>query len=655
MSCLSDIDLKDLLTEHWYYHISVSVFSCVDFILSIIMLIEVNNYDGAWFAIMIVILAISRLICSVFPFLFYTSTTPKMEPTAICWRLYSAFMLFFFSPFHSLYHAGFNTTLLIDLLRLRERKNYLNLNYNKNHSSKFQDWVNNAVKIHCFHSYPHCISQAMPNCIVYFSLIVYEQLSWKTEPFIITAFFINLFAIIIVSPIWTSRLYYGISIGRDHYHIWTFIFNILAKIIDFLLLIYIIGYLIEYIPKYGMHGVKGFPYSYSVYGNMSAATVIYSLWYYEFMFVLLVSIVCVFFIGNVTSAYILWDVFKRMNSFRCQDICGGCLTIAYAVLVSSVAAIQFILWILNAALTLQISCLSWISVFSFVIVSKFGNASHQHFWCDMVLWVKKYENKNDLILRICCCNYHLRPELKQIIEKGIINKCYENPNVLLGFRDIRINSDLIGFSWFQFINKLFENVISMPKVISISLRLCLLVFSVPYIITRVILIFLPLIGFVIFHYNDWGHYITLLSFIYSIFLIFILCLIDKVLWHLWILMHICPGVSRIECGGLHNTCMPSNDTLYAILESYTNITTTIKYKMELKAQLCKCIILNEYHKNDDNTISIAPLKIVYVIIKYLPNNSMYVDYPKIGTTDNLEKPLLESVDTEMFMHNIGTV
>merc|ERR1712154_268033 len=96
-----------------------------------------------FFWVQLIIIGISRIVCTVMPFKLYTSTTPRMEPMALCWRAYSAVMLFFFSPFHSLYHAGFSNNYLLDLLRLRERKNYHYLNNaqeSERESTVFQDW-----------------------------------------------------------------------------------------------------------------------------------------------------------------------------------------------------------------------------------------------------------------------------------------------------------------------------------------------------------------------------------------------------------------------------------------------------------------------------------------------------------------------------------
>eukprot|EP01083_Nonionella_stella_P313471 1125449_1 len=648
MTVSCSIDFDDILADHWYYHILVSVANCIDFILSIVMLIEVDKFDSAfWFWWLLFIVAISRVTCSIVPFTLYTSTVPRMETGAFVWRAYSAVMLFFFSPFHSLYHAGFKNDYLLNLLCLRERTHYKDLytSYDR-HKSSYQVWVLNAVKMHIFHSYPHCWSQAIPQCLLYYCIIVYHGLTFHDNKLIFCIFFWNLCSILVTAPIWSCHLYYALSIGREHYHIWTLVYNTFAPIVDLMGVLYLISYVYDDLrtgqwPSYNA-------------SDDPAHRIIYVLWWYQFCFVCGSAILSGIIIGFVSLGYVLWDIFKGLHSFKCQEICGGCLTIAWSILVAPIAAIQCIFWMLNGLIVLNICSLSWITALTCSTIQRFGTCSHPILWSDMIEWIKSAKHKNDLVIRLSCCNYHLsqKTELKQRIQQGILDGY--TGDIDLGFGDIRIHSVLSDFSWFQFVNIYFAHMTSMPRALSLALRLCLLVFGIPYILSRIIVILIPLVAFVMLHYNQWDNFMTFLSFIYSLILVVMVYLMDKVLWHSWILMHICPATRRIDSIGLHDSYMPDGNTLYAIKTSYQNIQDALEDNHKIKDVLSECIQLNGYHKNEDGLILCAPLKIINNVIQYLPGKSAYVDYVKVGNKDNVQNPLL-SVDTTFFYNNEGTI
>ena len=190
----------------WIYSLFISVVTCFDWILDIILLFELtlwNNEDHwIYFIISLSIQIIARCIATIFPLRYYDYKDNKDK----CRITLSFALSFLFSPLLQFYHTLIDDKMVDSLLYFQASKAQEWLKHV--HFSKFQIWINELVKLNSINAVSHGLCQALPQMILLQIILLLEEHKFDDNPFIWIKFFISLATLMSLTPIYCNWLYY---------------------------------------------------------------------------------------------------------------------------------------------------------------------------------------------------------------------------------------------------------------------------------------------------------------------------------------------------------------------------------------------------------------------------------------------------------------
>ena len=190
----------------WIYNLCISLVTCFDWILDIILLYQFSlwNNEDHWiyFIISLSIQIIARCIAPIIPHRYYDYKDEKDK----CRITLSFIVSFLFSPFLQLYHTLFDDKMAVSILYLQSAKDQEWLKHV--HFSKFQIWINQLVKLNSINAISHGMFQALPQMILLQIVLLFEEHAFVDNEFIWLKFFISLGTLMLLTPIYCNWLYY---------------------------------------------------------------------------------------------------------------------------------------------------------------------------------------------------------------------------------------------------------------------------------------------------------------------------------------------------------------------------------------------------------------------------------------------------------------
>eukprot|EP01084_Bolivina_argentea_P221944 375773_1 len=589
----------------WFYNLCVSTATCFDWIMDIVVLIELTTWhnDAHWyyFGISLAIQIIARCISPFWPLKWYNYRSKNKYK--ICT---SILLSFFFSPILQFYHTIIDNKLSNTLLHWKLSKNQQWLQDNC-HYSKFQTYTHNALQVNSINAVQHGIFQTFPQMILLQIILLAEDHTYDDNEFIWLKFFISLGTLMLLSPIYCNWFYYWQLNGNDHYDIYTFLFVPLAVCCDLLFLHYILSFLAfrdVYTPSLNWTFITD-----------PSWKIIESLWYWIMFYVLI--IISITFIVALT-AILIWIIYTIIFTDDLQCNCGLC---SYCI-IGWIALI----FIVPIVIIIMFLCLTFFNMIWLVLLTQFMIQKlplpKVELWEQTVYWLKEYKDWQDLRLRLISVNYHILKDIniRNKLQCEIDSYCNDK-EYRLTFTNIRricnIKSDkkLLLQIW-----HLFEWGGVIVDRITLIL---LLVFGPIYFLTRICTTVLPIIGFSFNHYL-FENSVVCISLVYIIWFIGTMTVLPMVVWHFYIWYHIAPGMYNLDTHGLFYSYLPKKDKIYAIRMSYNNALKGINWSEEL----------NKYFSKD----------IVDVIIEYIPG-TLFVDYCITNIAEDCQ-PLTQQQDNQ---------
>eukprot|EP01084_Bolivina_argentea_P215578 366010_1 len=280
----------------------------------------------------------------------------------------------------------------------------------------------------------------------------------------------------------------------------------------------------------------------------------------------------------------------RNNISNCDSYLCYIFQTTLTIIIIAIAVIFIIIF----AEIVTFSWLGWLNISLFMR----NCSSESGEWEPLLFWLKQYENKNDLIIRLCCINYHLGSKYKSV--ENLMNKCNDYKDIT--FKDIRKHSKLksdqfMGLLHTYAVGMNFEWKRNTPHYYKCC-PLTLYRFTFLYLCSKIVLAWIPIIG-LFEKYNDFT-LINILQIIYFILFMFTIGLSFGVFRHLYIFIHIMPGTFHLTFPKYH-VSLP----LHLLNKYYLNVTNNIKCGKQKKMN-----VLQDYFVTD----------ILDIIVEYLSVN-----------------------------------
>ena len=578
----------------WFYSLCICLLTCFDWIVDIIVLIQLttwhNKHNWIYFIISLSIQIIARCVTPIFPLRYYDYKHNKNKYHISI----SIILSFLFSPFLQFYHTLIDDKLSDYILYLKPSKSEEWLKHV--HFSKFQIWINQLLKLHSINAISHGLFQSLPQMILLQIILLHEEHQYYENEFIWLKFFISLSTLMLLTPIYCNWLYYHQLNGSDHYDIWTFIFIPFAVCTDLLFIHYIMSFLDfhdQIIPQFEFK-----------FNTNQGWQIVASLWLLCFLYVLIIIAVLV---SVIFISIIVWIIYSYLFTDDLDCDCGSCNYLLIGICLFLIITPIFIIIIWFCLLFFN---MIWLVLLTHIMIGKLP-LNKVELWESIIYWIKQYKDLQDLRLRLFCVNYHILKECRPLIQNEI-NKYHQDIDINLKFKNIRracnVKSDTIPI-W-----HLFEFGGFIIDRITLSLLVILGPF---YLVTRVLMSLLPIIGFYFNHYL-FENSVVAISLVYTIWFSLTLFLLPMVVWHFYIWYHIAPGFYNLECHGLFYSYLPENDKICAIKMSYNNVLNNV---------IINWNNLLEQYFHDNN--------IVNILMEYLPG-SLFIDYASINISDDCQ-------------------